>query len=430
MKSSYKILGDFIRPVNNRNKGLITKDLRGLSMSKEFRKSTSNIVGTDLTKYKLVYKNQFACDFMSVIRVHKLPVVKHDEDQPVIVSPAYSVFEVIDENILDPQYLMMWFRRPEFDRYADFRCDSAIRGGFKWDELCEVELPIPSIDKQRAIVAEYNTIVDRIQLNEQLNQKLEETAQAIYKQWFVDFEFPKIKVDGMLRGVETYRNSGGKMVYNEELEKEIPEGWEVVKLEEVISEFISKRGKSKSVMNLNKENEIFKYPVISAMNVNHGAIVKKHTIPYVNKEDYNNWMNPKLEIDDLILTSEAPLGETFYIARYSDFALSQRLFGLRTRKDIMSGWYLNFWLNLPSVKRELEERSSGTTVSGIKLSELKKLSVLVPSDIIEQSFNSLTINLASFIEVKRETNEKLKNLSSLFLSKMMKVEVNTEKEII
>lgn len=183
-------------------------------------------------------------------------------------------------------------------------------------------------------------------------------------------------------------------------------------------------------MNLNKENEIFKYPVISAMNVNHGAIVKKHTIPYVNKEDYNNWMNPKLEIDDLILTSEAPLGETFYIARYSDFALSQRLFGLRTRKDIMSGWYLNFWLNLPSVKRELEERSSGTTVSGIKLSELKKLSVLVPSDIIEQSFNSLTINLASFIEVKRETNEKLKNLSSLFLSKMMKVEVNTEKEII
>mgnify|MGYP006400053349 FL=1 len=190
MHSNYKRLGDYISQVNNRNKDLVTLDLRGLSMSKEFRKSTSNIVGTDLSKYKLVAKNQFACDFMSVIRVHKLPVVLHIEDKPVIVSGAYTVFEVINEKRLLPEYLMMWFRRPEFDRYADFKCDSAIRGGFKWDELCEVELPIPSIEKQLEIVKEYNTVTNRIKLNEQLNQKLEETAQALYKHWFVDFEFP------------------------------------------------------------------------------------------------------------------------------------------------------------------------------------------------------------------------------------------------
>jgi len=184
MKSNYKTLGDYIKPVNNRNKEMVSTDLRGLSMTKEFRKSTSNIIGTDLSKYKLVYKNQFACDFMSVIRVHKLPVVLHEEEMPVIVSPAYTIFEIKDETQLNPEYLMMWFRRPEFDRYADFRCDSAIRGGFKWDELCEVELPIPSIEKQREIVAEYNTVVNRIKLNEQLNRKLEETAQAVYKNWF------------------------------------------------------------------------------------------------------------------------------------------------------------------------------------------------------------------------------------------------------
>jgi type I restriction enzyme S subunit len=96
LKSNYKLLGNYIRQVNNRNTDLITKDLRGLSMTKEFRKSTSNIVGTDLSKYKLVYNNQFACDFMSVIRVHKLPVVLHNESEPVIISPAYIVFEVID----------------------------------------------------------------------------------------------------------------------------------------------------------------------------------------------------------------------------------------------------------------------------------------------------------------------------------------------
>ena len=170
MKSNYKRLGDFITLVNKKNKGLVSEDLRGLSMTKEFRKTTSNIIGTDLSNYKLVYKNQFACDFMSIIRVHKFPVVLHHDDKPIIISPAYPVFEVKDEEELNPKYLMKWFRRTEFDRYADFKCDSAIRGGFKWDKLCEVELPIPSIEKQREIVKEYNTVVNRIKLNETLTK--------------------------------------------------------------------------------------------------------------------------------------------------------------------------------------------------------------------------------------------------------------------
>ncbi|WP_424493181.1 restriction endonuclease subunit S [Salinimicrobium sp. GXAS 041] len=171
-------------------------DLRGLSMTKEFRKSTSNIVGTDMSRYKIVEPGKFACDFMSVIRVHKLPVVLNTEENAVIVSPAYTVFEVIDENELIPEYLMMWFRRSEFDRYADFKCDSAIRGGFGWDELCEVVLPIPSPAKQREIVNEYNTVVNRIKLNEELNLKLEETAHTLFSRWFgVGEENSSIPVD-------------------------------------------------------------------------------------------------------------------------------------------------------------------------------------------------------------------------------------------
>jgi type I restriction enzyme S subunit len=186
MRSNYKHLGSFIRKVDKKNKDGKISNLLGLSMNKEFRKSTSNIVGTNLTKYKIVKKWQFCCDFMSVIRVHKLPVVLKIDDDPVIISPAYTVFEIKDTQVLDPEYLMMWFRRSEFDRYADFKCDSAIRGGFNWDELCETELPVPSIEKQQEIVNEYNTVVNRMQINEQLIQKLEETAQAIYREWFLD----------------------------------------------------------------------------------------------------------------------------------------------------------------------------------------------------------------------------------------------------
>jgi type I restriction enzyme, S subunit len=226
MKSSYKRLGDFIQKVNVRNNNSNNTKLVGLSMTKEFRPHASNIIGTDLSKYKVIDQWQFACDFMSTIRVRKLPVVMQEKDEQIIVSPAYTTFEVIDSNKLHPEYLMMWFRRSEFDRYAYFCCDSAVRGGFNWDELCDVQLSVPSIEKQRAIVKEYNSIVDRIKLKEQLNQKLEATAQALYKHWFVDFEFPN-------EYGKPYKSSGGEMVYNEELNQEIPVGWDCKIIENI-----------------------------------------------------------------------------------------------------------------------------------------------------------------------------------------------------
>lgn len=227
MKSNYKRLGNYIHRVDKRNNDLKVTKLLGLSMNKEFRETTSNIVGTDMSVYKVMSKWQFACDFMSVIRVNKLPVVLKLDDEPNIVSPAYPVFEVNDVMELNPEYLMMWFRRSEFDRFAYFKCDSAIRGGFDWEELCDIELPVPSINEQIEIVKEYNVIVNRIKLNEQLNQKLEETAQALYKQWFVDFEFPD-------KNGKPYKSSGGEMEYCEELKKEIPKGWKAESFTKVV----------------------------------------------------------------------------------------------------------------------------------------------------------------------------------------------------
>ena len=149
-------------------------------MTKEFRASTSNIVGTDLSKYKIVAYKQFACDFMSAIRVHKMPIAFNSEMEEILVSPAYAVFEVIDENIILPEYLMMWFRRSEFDRYADFRSDAAIRGGYGWNELCETEIKLPSLEEQRKKVQAYKTITDRIELKKKINDNLAATIQTIF----------------------------------------------------------------------------------------------------------------------------------------------------------------------------------------------------------------------------------------------------------
>ena len=187
MRSNYKI-GDLVHAVDNRNFDLHCHNLLGLSMTKEFRPSTSNIVGTDLSKYKIVGFNQFAVDFMSAIRVHRMPIALNRTETDIIVSPAYGVFAVNNEEEVLPEYLMLWFRRPEFDRYADFRSDSAIRGGFDWKELCATEITLPPIKEQRKIVHDYQVITDRIALLRKMNETLEAQAKTLYKSWFEDYE--------------------------------------------------------------------------------------------------------------------------------------------------------------------------------------------------------------------------------------------------
>lgn len=220
---NYNRLGNYIQPVNIRNKELKVDTLLGVSIKKVLMPSIANTIGTNMKSYKIIRKNQFAYGPVTSRNGEKISIALLQEFDEAIISQAYTVFEVIDKNKLNPEYLMMWFRRPEFDRYARFKSHGSARESFDWDEMCEVELPIPSIEKQREIVKEYNTVTNRIKLNEQLNQKLEETAQALYKHWFVDFEFPN--EEG-----KPYKSSGGEMLYNKKLDSEIPVQWNVESL--------------------------------------------------------------------------------------------------------------------------------------------------------------------------------------------------------
>ncbi len=190
MQSNYKPIGNYVKQVKVRNtdNSLTVEHLRGIRINKEFMPSVANVNGTDLSKYKVVKKNQFAYNPMHVGRDEVLPISMLISEDSIIVSPAYVIFEIVDTNELLPEYLMIWCRRSEFDRNAWFTTDSSVRGGFNWDDFCDLELPVPTIEKQKEIVKEYHTITDRIKLNEQLNQKLEDTAQSIYKEWFVNFE--------------------------------------------------------------------------------------------------------------------------------------------------------------------------------------------------------------------------------------------------
>ena len=186
MKSNYKRLGDYIRQVDVRNRDLAVERLLGLSVNKQFIPSIANTIGTDMSNYKVVAPSQFVYIADTSRRGDKIAIALLGGQGKAIVSAIYTVFEITNEMELLPEYLMMWFRRPEFDRYARFKSHGSAREVFEWSEMCEVLLPIPPIEEQRKIVAQYQAIERRIENNRRLIATLEETAKTIYRKMFVD----------------------------------------------------------------------------------------------------------------------------------------------------------------------------------------------------------------------------------------------------
>ncbi|MDB7987975.1 restriction endonuclease subunit S [Faecalicoccus pleomorphus] len=184
MKSNYDILGNHIRLIDTRNRESITDRVLGINIDKFFMPSVANVIGTDLSKYKLITKGKFACNPIHVGRDERLPVALYDEEKPAIVSPAYFMFEVIDNSILNEDYLMMWFRRPEFDRICWLHTDGSVRGGITWDDICRLELPIPPIENQLEIVNSYKAITERIALKQKINDNLDATIYAKFQDMF------------------------------------------------------------------------------------------------------------------------------------------------------------------------------------------------------------------------------------------------------
>lgn len=183
MRTGYEALGNYIRLVDKRNIDLSITNLLGVSIEKRFIPSIANIIGTDLSNYKVVQTGQFAYGSVTSRNGEKISIA-YLEGEDCIISSSYTVFEVINKNNLDPEYLMLWFSRPEFDRYARYKSHGSVREIFDWDELCMVELPVPSIEKQRSIVKAYKTITDRITLKKRINDNLLNTTDTIFFKMF------------------------------------------------------------------------------------------------------------------------------------------------------------------------------------------------------------------------------------------------------
>lgn len=377
MKSNYKRLGDYIQELKVRNREEKAEQLLGININKFFMPSVANVVGTDLSVYKLVRKNQFACNRMHVGRDYRLPVSMSKSDEEFMVSPAYDVFEIKDTEVLNPEFLMMWFTRSEFDRNAWFYTDADVRGGLPWKSFCDMILPIPTITKQREIVKEYNVIQNRIALNQQLIQKLEETAQAIYKQWFVE-------------GVDL---------------ENLPEGWRIG----AVSDLCNYSTKRISIEQLNLDNYISTENMLQSR----GGVVSANNLP--NPSNVTNF-----EIGNILFSNIRPYFKKIWLANFSG-GCSNDVLCIVPKNNIPS-LYLYQILEKDDFFDYVMAGSKGTKMPRGDKKWIMNYATVIPSNEILEKFTKTTQIIQNDIQLKKFENQKLTELKDLLLSKLATIE--------
>ncbi len=383
----YKRLGDYIRPVDVRNRDLKVTELLGLSIEKKFIPSIANTIGTDMSTYKIVRPTQFAYVPVTSRNGDKITVALYEGAEPVLISQAYTVFEITDHNALLPEYLMMWFRRPEFDRYARFHSHGSAREVFDWDELCDVQLPVPSIERQREIVSEYETLTRRICLNNQMIEKLEATAQALYRHTFVD------NID----------------------KQNLPQGWRMGTLGDIFNVTIGRtppRAEEQWFADSKETSETMQWVSIADMGnepficktrerlINEAA--KRFNIPVVPKDSV--LLSFKMTVGRVAITT----GDTLTNEAIAHFVCNGRP---QLRE------YIYLYL------KNVDFKSQGSTSSiteAVNTNMIKQMEIMLPIDNVLISFHKQQKTIFNDIYLRQKENDKLTELQSLLLARMGK----------
>ncbi len=382
----YKRLGDYIQEIDVRNRDLSVTELMGININKHFMPSVANVIGTDLSNYKIVSKMQFACNLMHVGRDEKIPMAMLTKDSPIIVSPAYFVFEVIDTDLLLPEYLMIWFRRKEFDRNAWFYTDADVRGGMGKDSLLDMSLPIPPIEQQREIVAEYETLSKRIRLNEQMISKLEETAQTLYRKMFVD-------------GID---------------KENLPEGWRV--------------GKICDICNITSSKRIFEseycdegIPFYRGKEISQKRNGEQITdLIYISQSRYQELINNygKPESGDILLTAVGTIGNSYMVQNEEFYFKDGNIVWFHSFLINGANAYLYEYMQNDIFKNTIAEIAIGSTQKALTIKSLLEIRMVIPNEDIIMEYGKIIKPLYKNIQSKKLENSKLTELQSLLLARM------------
>lgn len=361
-----KRLGGYIRPVDVRNRDLKVNLSQGICNQKYFQSPKQ--VAENPETHKIVRTGQFAYNRATTRNGEKISIALR-EGPDCTVSSAYQVFEVIDENALNPEYLMMWFRRPEFDRLAIYFSHGSAHEFFEWESMCDVQVPIPAIEKQREIVAEYNTLATRIETNKKLIATLEQTAGALYRHTFIDNIDPN----------------------------NLPSGWRMGTLGNDVECFDYKR---KPLSEEERREIRGEYPYYGAISV----------VDYINSFLFDG---------DYILFSEdgANIIDEFghpalqYV--WGKFWVNNHAHVLQGNESISTEY---LYIALKNV--DAHELVTGAAQPKINQQNMNSIRIVVPDKQTMDNFSNRTKKLFEMYKLKTTENQTLTQMQTLLLSKM------------
>lgn len=382
MKEGYRLLGDFIRQVDVRNTDGKEENLLGVSVQKMFIPSIANTVGTDFTKYKVVKRGQFTYIPDTSRRGDKIGIALLTDYDEGLVSNIYTVFEVKDENELLPEYLMLWFSRPEFDRYARFKSHGSVREIMDWDEMCKVELPVPSIEKQRGIVKAYNTITDRIELKQKINDNLEAAALSIYKCFFVDY----IPFDGSQ-----------------------PSSWKEVTVDDIASDVIC----GKTPPTADPQNYGGTIPFITIPDM-HGSVYTTSTARFLSEKGASTQPGKMLPANSVCVSCIASVGLVCLTAEPSQ--TNQQINSIIC-KDQISPFYV--YTKMTTLNKYLKQLGAGgSTTLNINKTLFGQIPILLPDEASMKEYHNKVEPLFSSIRENQYEIQHLESLKRLLLSQI------------
>lgn len=383
MKSNYEPLGKHIQLVDYRNSEEVTSTVLGISIDKEFMPSVANVIGTDLSRYKLISKGLFACNPMHVGRDERLPIALYEKDSPAIVSPAYFMFEIIDRDVLNEEYLMMWFRRPEFDRECWFMTDGSVRGGITWDDLCRIKLPVPSYARQCEIVESYRAITDRIALKRAENDNLANTEQAILVETIGKNQTMPTTLGELVDFIDGDRG------------KNYP----------TFDEFTS----AGYCLFLNASN-------VTSTGFNFDACM------FVTEEKDKSMNKGHLSLNDIVLTSRGTLGNVALYDKHIGFEnvrINSGMLIIRPKTKRLSPHFIYALLKSSYMKAAIERFKSGSAQPQLPIKDLQKIVFEIPeSDAVLASLDCQFLFIEEQISINNKEIDKLKELGSIFLAEL------------
>ena len=374
MSTNYKKLGDIVELTDERNKAFESLEVLGISIDKEFMPSVANTIGTDLSNYKLLRMNTFACNPMHVGRDERLPVSLYKKDIPAIVSPAYFIFRIKDETEVLPDFLMLIFKRDNFDRNCWFRTDGSVRGGITWNDICEIELPVPDLKEQEKIVNTYNAITKRIQLKQKINENLEKTAQCLFNEYYRKENLEKVILSDL---VDVRDGTHDSPVF-------ITEG----------------------------------YPLVTSQNLSPFYINQKDTNK-ISKSDYEKINERSLvETNDILMSMIGTVGNVSLVTDEKVTFAIKNVALLKTSKTTeYRNWVLCF-LKSSNFTTWLNETLTGSTQQYVSLGEIRKISLKIPTINELNKFNLATNRIINMIIKETAELVKLQELKQLVISRI------------